>query len=71
MLEFTLFDCEERHFHKVHINPAAVASVEETDRRRAYGFNQPCAVIRLVTGESHVVYDHNRDVAKKIGEATQ
>lgn len=69
MIEFTLFDPEERHFDKVYVNPEYVMSVAETERRRTCGFYQPCAVLLLSTGEQHVVYDHNRDVAKKIMEA--
>lgn len=69
MLEFTLFDCEERHFHKVHINSSAVASVRETHDRRAFGANQPIAVIRFVDGTECKVYDYNRDVARRIQEA--
>lgn len=67
MLEFSLWDDDERHIsRRVHINTAAVASVEETERRKAYGFFQPVAVIRLVTGEEHIVYDYARNVAKTI-----
>lgn len=72
MLTFSVYDCDDydrgqtRH---VHVNPAAVASVEESSRRPMFGFNQPVAVIRLTTGEMHTVYDYARNVAKAISES--
>jgi hypothetical protein len=69
VLTFTLF-CEDRGDRRtVHIDPAAVASVEETERRRAFGGWHQVAVITLTTGDKHVVEDGARRAARQIDEA--
>ena len=70
MLTFSLYsDDQYTASQKVHINAAAVASVEETQRRPMDRGWQDVAVIHLTTGEKHVVYDGARTVAKEIAEA--
>lgn len=73
MLEFNLFrdDCYSSRIDVVHVNPSAVASVVETERRPMDRGWQSVAVIHLVTGEKHVVYDGARQVAKQIQKAMQ
>lgn len=69
MLQFTRFDDYGDSFEQIHVNPSAVASVRETHDRRAFGANQPIAIIRFVDGTECKVYDYNRDVARRIQEA--
>ena len=68
MLTFELYPDGERRTEPVHINPAAVASVRETEQRPAFGGWWQVAVIRLIDGTEHVVCDGSRTVAKRIAE---
>ena len=74
MLTFNLYtadDYDNRTGRQVHIDPAAVVSVEETQRRPAYSGYWQVAVITLVTGNKHTVEDGSRTAARKIAEAKQ
>jgi hypothetical protein len=53
---------------EVHIDPAAVAAVVESERRRA-GIPVPVALVTLPTGQEFIVEDLGRDVATHIREA--
>jgi hypothetical protein len=76
MLSFTLYTADDydnsaRH---VHIDPAAVVAVEETERRPAFpafGGAHAVAVITLATGDKYIVEDWRRRAAKQIAEAQQ
>jgi hypothetical protein len=59
MLTFTLYTADDydRRTRHVHIDPLAVASVEEAERRPAFGGYWCVAVITLVNGERFVVED--------------
>jgi hypothetical protein len=70
MLEFTLYDEDDySRSRRVHIDPAAVTSVEETVRRPAFGGWQPVAVITTATGDRLVVEDGARKAAQLVREA--
>jgi hypothetical protein len=74
MLTFNLYTAEDYDNHtrrQVHIDPAAVISVEETERRPAYSGYHQVAVITLVTGDKHIVEDGSRTAARKIAETKQ
>ncbi len=73
MLTFTLYTADdyERTRRHVHIDPSAVVSVEEAERRPAFGGWYQVAVITLVTGDKYIVEDGARLVAKRIAEAQQ
>lgn len=73
MLTFILYTADDydRSRRQVHIDPAAVISVEETERRPAYGGYHQVAVITLMTGDKHTVEDGSRTVARQIAEAKQ
>jgi hypothetical protein len=74
MLTFNLYTADEydnRTRRVVHIDPAAVISVEETERRPAYGGYWQVAVITMITGDKHIVEDDSRTAARKIAEAKQ
>jgi hypothetical protein len=73
MLAFTLYTADDydnspRH---VHIDPAAVVAVAETERRPAFGGAHAVAVITLATGDKYIVEDWQRRAAKRIAEAQQ
>jgi hypothetical protein len=51
-----------------HIDPAAVATLVESRRRRA-GAPVPVALVTLSTGQEFTVEDPGRDVARRIWEA--
>jgi hypothetical protein len=51
---------------KVHVDPQHVVMVEEVERRADHGFWQQVAVLTLVTGEKHLVWDSNRKVKEQI-----
>jgi hypothetical protein len=72
MLEFNLYrdDPYARSLEVVYINPLHVASVVETERRPMDRGYQSVAVVHLVTGEKHVVYDGARKVASQIRKAS-
>jgi hypothetical protein len=53
---------------EVHIDPAGVATVVESQRCRA-GILVPVALVTLSTGQEFTVEDPDRDVAKRIREA--
>jgi hypothetical protein len=58
----------------VHIDPAAVVAVAETERWPAFpafGGAHAVAVITLATGDKYVVEDGARRAAKQIAEAQQ
>lgn len=71
MLTFTLHTADDydRSRRQVHIDPAAVISVEEAERRPAFGGYCQVAVITLTTGDKHIVEDGSRTAARKIVEA--
>jgi hypothetical protein len=73
MLTFTLYTADdyERRTRHVHIDPLAVASVEEAERRPAFGGYWQVAVIVLANGERFVVEDGARRAAKMIREAKE
>jgi hypothetical protein len=73
MLTFTLYpgDDYDRRTRQVSINPGFVASVEESERRPAFGGWSFVAVIHLHDGKEHVVYDSTRRVARQIAEAQE
>jgi hypothetical protein len=71
MLTFTLYTADDydRSRRVVHIDPSAVVSVEETERRLAFGGWYQVAIITLATGDKYVVEDGSRRAAKQIAEA--
>lgn len=71
MLTFTLYTAEdyERRRREVHIDPAAVVSVEEAERRPAFAGYWQVAVIALATGQTFTVQDGARTAARQIAEA--
>jgi hypothetical protein len=73
MLMFTVYTADDydRTRRVVHIDPCAVVSVEESDRRPAFGGWYHVAVITLATGDKYIVEDGGRHVAKEIAEAKQ
>jgi hypothetical protein len=72
MLTFTLYDEDTRGpSRSVHIDPAAVASVEEDLRRPAFGGWWQVAVITLANGERFVVADGARTAARLVREAKE
>ena len=68
MLRFTLYSEERGELRAVHIDPAEVASVVETERRPAFGGWHQVAVITLRCGTEHVVEDGSRRAAQQIRE---
>jgi hypothetical protein len=52
----------------LHVNPAAVVAVVESERQRG-GLPLPVAVLTLNTGHEYTVEDGARRVAKEIREA--
>lgn len=73
MLTFHLYTADdyERSRRVVHIDPAAVVSVEETERRPAFGGYWQVAVITLATGDKYTVEDGSRRTAEAIALAKQ
>jgi hypothetical protein len=73
VLTFTLYTADDydRRTRHVHIDPLAVASVEEAERRPAFGGYWQVAVIVMVNGERFVVEDGARRVAKMVREAKE
>jgi hypothetical protein len=74
MLTFTLYtadDYDRGSSRNVHIDPATVVSVEESERRPAFGGYWQVAVITLLTGDKFIVQDGVRKAAKRIDEAKQ
>lgn len=73
MLTFTLYTADdyERSRRVVHVDPLAVVSVEESERRPAFGGWHQVAVLILSTGDKHIVEDSSRRAAKQIREARQ
>ncbi len=71
MLTFDIYpeDLTGRPAERVHVDPACVASVRETERRRAYGGYSPVAVLTMHDGERFVVYDGARAAARQVAEA--
>jgi hypothetical protein len=71
MLTFDLYSADdyERSRRTVHIDPAAVVFVEETERRPAFGGYHSVTIITLATGKEYVVEDGARKAAKQIAEA--
>jgi len=65
MLTFTAFVEGRGPPDKVHVNPAAVASVVETERRTLSAWAR-VAVIRMLDGVEHVVCDEGRTVVRQI-----
>ncbi|MHB1425101.1 MAG: hypothetical protein ACYC3I_18170 [Gemmataceae bacterium] len=73
MLTFTVYTADdyERTRRVVHIDPAAVVSVEEAERRPAFGGYFQVAVITLATGDKFTVQDGSRTAARAIAEAKE
>ena len=75
MLTFALYTADdyERRTRRVHIDPAAVVSVEEAERRPAFGGWYQVAVIALATGDKFIVEDGAAQggPADRRGEATR
>lgn len=73
MLTCTLYTADdyERTTRIVHIDPAAVVAVEETERRPAFGGWYQVAIITLATGDKYVAEDGDRRVARHFAEAKQ
>jgi hypothetical protein len=73
MLTFTLYtaDTYDQSPRHVHIDAAAVVSVEETERRPAFGGYHQVVIITLTTGDKYVVEDEARTAARRIAEAQQ
>jgi hypothetical protein len=69
MLTFTLYTEDRDGPRAVHIDPAAVASVEEAERRPAFGGWHQVAVIVLVTGDKFTLEDGARRAARQIAAA--
>jgi hypothetical protein len=53
----------------IHIDPLAVVSVEEAERRPAFGGWHQVAVVTLSIGDRHVVEDGARTAARLIADA--
>jgi hypothetical protein len=68
MLTFTFFSDAPHATAEVHIEPAAVATVVPSERRRA-GILVPVALVTLSTGQEFTVEDPGRYVARRIREA--
>jgi hypothetical protein len=70
MLTFNLFTADEytRSHRVVHIDPATVASVEESERHPAFGDWYQVAIITLMTGDKYVVEDGSRSAVREIAE---
>jgi hypothetical protein len=73
VLTFSLYsgDDHDRRTRQVSINPAFVASVEDAERRPAFGGWSFVAVIHLHDGKEHVACDSTRRVARQMAEAQQ
>jgi hypothetical protein len=73
MLTFTLYtaDGHDNRSRQAHIDPAAVISVEEAERRPAYNGYHQVAVITMINGDKHIVEDGSRTAARKIAETKQ
>ena len=71
MLTFNLYTADEyaRPHRVVHIDPATVASVEESERRPVFGDWYQVAVITLTTGDKYVVGDGSRSAVREVAEA--
>jgi hypothetical protein len=69
MLTFTLYTEDRDGPRAVHIDPAAVAGVEETERRPAFGGWHQVALITRTTGRQFTVEDGARKVARQVAEA--
>ena len=69
-MTFTFFSEDPHAAAEVHIDPAAVATVVESQRRRA-GILVPVALVTLSTGQEFTVEDPARDVAKRTREASR
>lgn len=72
MLKFSIFkDIQSAQQEDLHLDPHAVTSVVETERRIAYGGWHSVAVITMITGKEFVVTDYGRKVAERIMTARQ
>lgn len=73
MLTFNLYTADdyERSRRVVHIDPAAVVSIEENERRPAFGGYHQVAVITLATGDKYIVEDGSRRTAREIAEGKE
>jgi hypothetical protein len=71
MLTFTPYTADgyDRPTRHVHIDPLAVASVEEAERRPAFGGYWQVAVVTMMNGERFVVEDGARRPAKVVRDA--
>src|ERR1700722_6303904 len=70
MLTFDLYpdDFAERS-QRIHVNPAFVVAVIETEQRRSFGGYSPVGVITMHDGAQHVVDDTDRTVADQFANA--
>ncbi len=64
-------DTYSRHRETVHVDPHAVASVRETERRPAFAGWWRVAVTRMMDGGEFVVEDGARTAARRIREAKE
>ncbi len=69
LLEFRAYDEFSEQTRTVHLDPLAVASVVETETRRAYGGYFPVCRVTMRGGETFVLHDGNRRVARDINDA--
>jgi hypothetical protein len=69
VLTFSVFNPNSRRSASVHVDPATVAVVRETEQRPGDAFWQPVAVLTLFDGSDLTVYDYGRDVGRRIAEA--
>ena len=73
MLTFNLYTAGEyeRSHRVVHIDPAAVVAVEESERRPAVGGWYQVAIITLATGDKYIVLDEARQAARQIADCAR
>jgi hypothetical protein len=69
VLTFTVNSEDRDGPRTVHIDPAAVATVEEAERRPTFGGWHQVAIVTLTTGHRHVVEDGARTVARQVAAA--
>jgi hypothetical protein len=73
LLTFTLYTADDydRRTRHVHIDQLAVSSVEEAERRPAFGGYWQVAVVTMMNGEKFVVEDGARRAARLVWEAKE
>lgn len=68
MFKYTVFS-DDSSDREVYVDPLEVASVVNTEDRRAYGGWSQVAVIHMRNGARHKVYDEARTVGREIADA--